>query len=108
MINMEVVRKAMHEKMQVLAFYHRAERLLCPHVLGVDEFNRYKCLFVQFGGYSKGMPVFPPGQWRCMYLDELINVRVREGPWHWGPIPQGKDLIAIEHVLERVARPLGA
>ncbi|HEU0157387.1 MAG TPA: hypothetical protein VFQ82_15045, partial [Stellaceae bacterium] len=37
----------------------------------------------QFGGQSRsGLPV--GGEWRCLWLTEVSDVRLRDGPWHAG------------------------
>src|SRR5215471_6540040 len=54
-------------------------RELCPVILGHSQ-EREKALTYQFGGQSnKGLP--PAGQWRCLWLSEVSNVRLRERPW---------------------------
>jgi hypothetical protein len=64
--------------------------LLCPIILGHAQ-GREKALTYQFAGQSKkGLP--PGGQWRCLWLSEVSNVRLRDGPWHAGDShnqPQG-------------------
>ncbi len=78
----KVIRAATLARRQVVATYKGYRRELCPHVLGTKE-GRRQALFFQFGGGSSS--VLPPGgQWRCIPVDGLEDVVVRDGPWHTG------------------------
>jgi predicted DNA-binding transcriptional regulator YafY len=75
-------REAVTGKKQIVCMYQNFERELCPHCLGYKD-GREKVLSFQFAGSSsRGLP--PQGQWRCMFLDEVTNVRIREGEWRTG------------------------
>jgi hypothetical protein len=41
----------------------------------------------QFGGSSSSGPITPgsPNNWRCLRVEELVNVRLRSGRWYSGP-----------------------
>jgi hypothetical protein len=70
----------------VAAIYDGLPRLLCPHVLGRKS-GRLHALFYQFGGNSSsGLPVTPEGvgDWRCLAVEKLSHVRLREDAWHSG------------------------
>ena len=55
---------------------------LCPVILGHSQ-GREKALTYQFGGESeKGLPA--EGQWRCLWLSEVGDILLRNGPWHAG------------------------
>jgi hypothetical protein len=83
----ELIRSATLAKQQVLATYKGHRRELCPHVLGTKD-GRRQALFFQFGGgTSSWLP--PGGEWRCIPIDWLEDVVVREGPWH---TDQGHEL----------------
>lgn len=75
---------------QVLCTYDGYERELCPIILGHSQ-GEEKALTFQFGGgSSRGLP--PDGQWRCLFLAKVGNVRLRDGAWHAGDShtqPQG-------------------
>lgn len=76
-------RQAVLNKQQIVCTYQGYEREICPHCLG-HKSGREKALSFQFaGGSSSGLP--PGGQWRCMFLDEVTNVRVKDGSWHTSP-----------------------
>jgi hypothetical protein len=78
----ELIRAATLARRQVVATYKGHRRELCPHVLGTKE-GRRQALFFQFGGgSSSALP--PGGDWRCIPVDGLEDVVVRDGPWHTG------------------------
>jgi hypothetical protein len=76
----EQIRAATLAKQQVVATYKGLRRELCPHILGTKD-GRRQALFFQFGGgSSSSLP--PGGAWRCLPVDALEDVVVRDGPWH--------------------------
>lgn len=78
----ELIRGATLARQQVVATYNGHRRELCPHVLGRKD-GRRQALFFQFGGGSRSsLP--PEGEWRCIPIDGLEDVVVRDGPWHTG------------------------
>jgi hypothetical protein len=82
--------RAMAERKQVLCTYDGYHRELCPIVLGHCQ-GEERALTFQFGGQSSNsLPL--GGQWRCLRLLKVENVRLRDGPWHAGSShnqPQG-------------------
>jgi GNAT superfamily N-acetyltransferase len=77
-----LVRQAIERRQQVVAYYRGHRREMCPHVLGTKR-GRAQALFYQFGG-SSGSDTIVRGaveNWRCIPLDELTGVEVREGQW---------------------------
>ncbi len=83
-----LVRQAILEKKGIAAHYHGYYREMCPHVLGTKH-GKQQCLFYQFGGHSSSRPIQPdgsPANWRCIFIDELANVRIIEiDTWHSAP-----------------------
>ena len=79
----ETVRKAITEKMQIVAVYQNHRREMCPHVLGTKN-GRKQALFYQFGGTSSSGTIVPglKSNWRCIPIDGLRILEVREGKWH--------------------------
>jgi len=65
-------------------------RELCAVILGHSS-GQEKALTFQFSGESKsGLP--PGGEWRCLWLEKVGDVRLRDGPWFAGSShtqPQG-------------------
>lgn len=82
--------QAMFEHKQVLCLYDGYPRELCPIILGHSN-GQEKALTYQFGGTSRSsLP--RAGQWRCLWLDKVSNVQLRDGPWRAGNAhtqPQG-------------------
>jgi len=74
--------RAITSRRQILCMYNGRPRELCPIILGHSR-GQEKALTYQFGGQSsKGLP--PGGQWGCLWLSKVSNVRLRDGPWHAG------------------------
>lgn len=83
----QIVRNAILNKKPIAATYDRRERLLCPHALGLGKEHTPMCLSYQFGGASS-RPLGPDGSpknWRCMAVNEMIDVRIILGAWHTAP-----------------------
>jgi hypothetical protein len=82
--------EAMASRKQILCTYDGYRRELCPVILGHSQ-GQEKALTFQFDGSSRtGLP--PGGEWRCLFLAKIGDVRLREGPWHAGDShtqPQG-------------------
>jgi hypothetical protein len=74
--------QAMAAKKQVVCEYDGYARELCAVILGHTG-GQEKALTYQFGGQSKsGLP--PNGEWRCLFLEKVRNVHLRDGPWRGG------------------------
>jgi hypothetical protein len=67
---------------QILCFYDRHRRELCPIVLGHRKGQEIALVYQFGGGSSKGLR--PQGQWKCLLLSKMSGVRLRDGPWHAG------------------------
>jgi hypothetical protein len=78
----ELIRAAVLARKQVVATYNGHRRELCPHVLGTKQGRRQVLCFQFGGGTSSSLP--PGGDWRCIPVDGLEDVVVRDGPWHTG------------------------
>jgi hypothetical protein len=71
--------QAMVEKKQILCTYDGYRRELCPIILGHSK-GEERALTYQFGGASRSaLP--PEGEWRCLSLANVTEVRLRNGPW---------------------------
>jgi hypothetical protein len=74
--------QAIAGRKQVLCQYDSLRRELCPVILGHTK-GQEKALTYQFGGQSRsGLPRH--GAWRCLWLDRVRNVELRDGPWRVG------------------------
>ena len=80
--NYRLFRQAIFERRQITCIYNGKHRELCPIVLGYKG-GKEKCLAYQFAGESTS--TLPRGgEWRCLELAKVSNVRLRDGPWHEG------------------------
>ena len=95
----DLLRSAIIQRCPVGAFYKEQKRLLCPHRLGWNREGDPRVLSYQFGGESES-GLGPPGapeNWRCMALDKLNEVELREGSWH-----TAENHSRPAHCIERV------
>jgi hypothetical protein len=68
--------QAMADRKQVVCRYDNYRRELCPIILGHSQ-GQEKALTYQFGGKSRsGLP--PGGEWRCLWLSKVSDVRLRD------------------------------
>lgn len=86
----DIIHEAIANRLIVRATYRGHERVMCPHVLGTKGTGpaaRQQALFYQFAGHSSsGLGRDgDPGNWRCMFLDELSDVTAEIGDWHTAP-----------------------
>ena len=81
-----LIREAILAKRQVVATYKGHRRELCPHVLGTKKGRRHALFFQFAGGSASTLP--PGGDWRCLPVDGLEDVVIRDGPWHTGATHQ--------------------
>ncbi len=87
MSTLELLRRALRERLPVSASYDGLARLFCPHVLGTTD-GEARCLAWQFGGESSRGPVtLASAAWRCLRVAKLTDVRLQAGDWRAGPLP---------------------
>ncbi len=78
----DLVKRAILERLIIVAVYDGCRREMCPHVIGRKD-GKENALFFQFAGDSRsGLP--PGGEWRCLHLAELTDVSLRTGLWRAG------------------------
>src|SRR5882724_12903848 len=77
------LRRAVLAKQPVAAIYEGRQRFLCPHILVWTEVGLPHLVSYQYGGDSEhGLgEEGSPGNWRCMAVEILRSVELREGPW---------------------------
>lgn len=69
-------------RLQITCVYQGQPREVCPHILGHRE-GVEKALVFQFAGRTTSkLP--PRGEWRCLKLSDVLDIKLREGPWHSG------------------------
>lgn len=76
------LRQAIISRQQIVCEYKGYTRECCPHAIGTSQ-DEARVLVFQFGGgSSSGFSV--TGEWRCMAINELRLVAIREGRWYTG------------------------
>jgi hypothetical protein len=78
----KLFRQAILEEKQVTCVYNGHYRELCPHIIGHTG-SEEKVLAFQFDG-SSSSKLPPRGEWRCLVLANVTDVRLRDGPWRAG------------------------
>ncbi len=78
----KLFRRAILEEKQITCVYNGHHRELCPHIIGYTN-EEEKVLAFQFGG-SSSSKLPPRGEWRCLVLANVEDVRLQEGPWRAG------------------------
>lgn len=71
--------EAIGSKQQVVARYHDRERVFSPHALGTKRGATHMLVYQYAGESERGLP--PGGEWRCLSLDELSDIRLEPGAW---------------------------
>ena len=81
--NYDIVRDAIANKKIIVAEYQNHTREMCPHVIGLKN-GREQALFYQFGGHSSSGKIVAgsPSNWRCLPIDGLSSISVRDGTWY--------------------------
>lgn len=79
----QLLAEAIATKQQVIARYHDEERVFSPHALGTKRGVAHVLVYQYAGGSRSGLP--PEGEWRCLDVDELTDVRLAPGAWRTAP-----------------------
>lgn len=75
----ELFRAAMAGRKQIVCTYGGRRREICLAILGHTD-GEEKALAYQFAGETNS--TLPPGgEWRCLTLSKVTDVRLRSGPW---------------------------
>ena len=74
-----ILAEAISSKQQVVARYHDEERIFSPHALGAKRGVAHVLVYQYAGGSRTGLP--PGGEWRCLNLEELSDIRLEPGAW---------------------------
>ena len=74
-----ILTEAITTKQQVIARYHDEERLFSPHALGAKRGVAHVLVYQYAGGSHTGLP--PGGEWRCLNVEELSEIRLEPGAW---------------------------
>jgi hypothetical protein len=91
------------QKKPITARYKGHTRVLCPHVLGYKD-GKEHCLFYQCGGSSEsGLgPIGSSRNWRCMELDSLDKVEIKDGEWYTSYVKLSEHQTCVEQVVIQV------
>jgi hypothetical protein len=78
---------AIASKRPISAIYKDRPRLFCPHRLGRNRAKQLRVLCYQYGGDSESglAPIGSPENWRCVALEKLRKVELRDGFWKTAP-----------------------
>jgi hypothetical protein len=79
----EILTEAISTKQQVVARYGGEERVFSPHALGTKRGVDHVLVYQYAGGSQRGLP--PGGEWRCLRVDELSEIRLERGAWRTAP-----------------------
>jgi len=80
-----MVRSAIIDKNIVSASYRDYIREMCPHVIGKKNGHPQALLYQFAGGSRSGLELDgSPANWRCLRIDELSDVSIKQsaGEWH--------------------------
>ena len=77
----QLIRSAILGKQQVIAIYNGLTREMCPHTIGLKK-GKEQALFLQFAGGSSSGLSNPEDNWRCIPLERLQILLVRDGEWY--------------------------
>jgi hypothetical protein len=101
-----LIRQAIEKRQQVIATYHGFRREMCPHSIGVNRRGERQALSYQFAGQSSQIlgPPGSPNNWRCLRVDELTDVSLRDGDWHTAPDHTRPQTCVFRHIDLTVGR----
>ena len=74
-----ILAEAITGKQQVVARYQDEERVFSPHALGTKRGVAHVLVYQYAGGSRSGLP--PGGEWRCLNVEELSEIRLEPGAW---------------------------
>ena len=78
----DLFHRAILNRQQITCSYRSRYREICPHILGYKA-GVETSLVYQFGGESsQGLPA--GGEWRCLKLDEVKDIKLRDDRWYSG------------------------
>jgi hypothetical protein len=106
---------AVARKRPIEARYHGHQWLFCPHRLGRNREGQFRVLCYQYGGQSESglQPAGSPGNWRCLVLEELSQVKLREDAWRTAPtipalLPAWLRLILTPRIIPKAIHKRGS
>jgi hypothetical protein len=97
-----MIERAITNKQTICTVYQGHYREMCPHTLGWSKNGKEHALFYQYAGSSSsGLGADGSYQnWRCVDLDQLTQVSVKDGPWHTAANHSRKQTCVVRIVIE--------
>ncbi len=93
----DTLEQALRQRRLVQARYHDQQRVICPHALGWRN-GRARVLAYQTGGASRtGLSADPRQRWRSMFVDDIYDPVIIEGPWQTADNYPGA-INSIDHI----------
>jgi hypothetical protein len=97
--NADLLIEAIHQRKQVTGYYDGFRREMCPHVIGWKRDSHHVLSYQFAGDSSKGLP--SGGEWKCMDVDGISELALRDGPWHTGAT-HGKPQTCVDRIEAQV------
>ena len=79
----DLFRQAILGERQVTCVYQSLYREVCPLIIGHSN-GEEKVLPFQFAGETSKGKLPRGGAWKCMFLAQVRDARMRDGPWREG------------------------
>ena len=101
---------AIASKQPMEAYYHGHHRLFCPHRLGRNRQGQLRVLCYQYGGESESglQPQGSSANWRCVVLEKLNQVKLREDAWRTAPNHSRPASCVIDADIDAEDQPAAA
>jgi hypothetical protein len=98
---------AVASKQAISALYKDLPRLFCPHRLGRNRTKQLRVLCYQYGGESESglAPIGSPENWRCVALEKLRKVELREDSWKTAPNHSRPATCVVEADIDAEDQP---
>lgn len=102
-----LVWRAVASRQAISAMYKDLPRLFCPHRLGRNRAKQLRVLCYQYGGESESglAPMGSPENWRCVALEKLRKVELREDSWKTAPNHSRPATCVVEADIDAEDQP---
>ena len=98
-----ILREAIRHQRPIVGVAAGLTREFCPHVFGQTD-GEWMVLAWQFGGLSEyGLP--EGGQWRCFNVDDLHDLKIRNGEWRRGWVSSIDELAEYIAIVDTAVDP---
>ncbi len=79
-MTLEILEQAIRERRCVTGHYGGSERHFAPHAIGFKSDGTPAAFVFQYGGDTASQ-LPPTGQWRCLHLLDLSDLRLNDHRW---------------------------